>query len=62
MVRKQNKKLKSERLNMYLTADLKQHLYNASEHTGTAAAEIVRQALRKELDKQYSQYKDKSSL
>ena len=60
MVRKQKTKLKSERLNMYLTEDLKQHLYNASEHTGTAAAEIVRQALKKELDKRYSQYKDKA--
>lgn len=52
---------KKHRLNFYIDEDMKQHLYNASASTGTTAAEIIREALRKELNKQYKQYKDKSS-
>jgi len=52
---KRNKK--SQRLNLYIEPEVKQHLYNASEHTGTAAAQIIREALRKELDEKYKSYK-----
>ncbi len=56
------KRKKKERMHLYIDTELKKHLYNVSEHTGTAAAEIMRQALRKELDTHYSQHKDKPSL
>lgn len=44
---------KSERFQFVLDEKTKQRLYDASEHTGTAASEIVRQALKKELDTKY---------
>ncbi len=50
--RKRNK-LMNERLNIFLDAELKQRLYDTAEHTGTAASELVRQAIRKELDTHY---------
>ncbi len=58
--RKRNK-LKNERLNIFLDTELKQRLYDTAEHTGTAASELVRQAIRKELE-HYSKHKDKNSL
>jgi predicted DNA-binding protein len=60
MVLKKRRKLKSERLALFIDAELKQHLYNVSEHTGTVASEIVRQAIKTELDTHYSKLKDKT--
>ena len=58
---KKRKRLKTERIQLFIDAETKQHLYNAAEHTGTAAAEIIRQAVRKELDENYVQFKDADS-
>ena len=56
------KKKKTERLNFYIDDGLRQHLSRVSEDTGTAVAEIIRQALRTELNtRKYAKYrKDKS--
>ncbi len=54
-----SRRKKKERMQLFIDTELKKHLYTASEFTGTAAAEIVRQALRKELNENYKQYKDK---
>lgn len=52
------KRKKKERMHFFINEDMKRHLYEASEHTGTAASEIIRQALRKELENNYRQHKE----
>lgn len=50
---------KRERINFYIEEDLKQHLYEAAYHAGKTASQIMREAIRKELNKTYKQYKPK---
>ena len=54
MKRKMNRQKKSERFYFMLSEDLKNRLYTAAENTGTAASELVRTAIVKELNKHHS--------
>ena len=56
-----SRKKKPERIQLFIDTETKQHLYNAAEQTGTAASEIMRQALQKELKTKYRQYKHADS-